>query len=294
MANKIGNDNPFVTKGQGYAATATEPVLSLSKQGGVGGYIADTNNYIQNALHLQRKIICVVMNTPLGFDLLPNPELFHKALKAIMEVHSKSITGIVSSLELEYAESQISGDGSMIREVSNATRAQSTPTHVVQEREGKPVAKVIDEGWILNLLMDPITKRPRILSLSNDVTDLLPDKTSMTCLYFNTDRTFRYVSDAWLITDMRPVNGTVVEGTTDIAAGSEALEHSLEFNGFQVVGAHINKLAQRELDRLNEAGLANPDNMPAIMDERSPAMASANDVGYVEEALAAAESYVAP
>lgn len=293
MANKIGVDNPFVEKGQGYASGASEPVMSLTKGGGVGGYVSDTQNYIQNALYLKRKIICVVLNTPLAFDLLPNPELIHGALKAIMEVHSKSITGIVSSLELEYAESQISGDGAMIREISNVTRAQSTPTHVVQEREGKPVARLIDDCWILNCLMDPISKRARILSISENAVDLLPDKTSMTCLYFDTDRTFRNVSEAWLITDMRPVNGTVVEGSSDIAAGSETLEHSLEFNGFQMVGQHVLALAQRELDRLNEAGLPNPDLAPAIMDERSPRMTSA-DAGYVEDSIAAAEAYQAP
>ena len=293
MADKIGADNPFMERGQGPAAGALEPVLSLTKGGGVGGHLPDPNNYIQDALYLKRKLICIVINTPLGFDLLPNPELWHNSLKAIMEVHSKSITGIVSSIELEYAESQINGDGSMIREISNATRAQSTPTHVVQERRGKPVAKVIDEGWILNLLMDPSSKRPRILSLSDNVIDLLPDKTSMTCLYIEPDHTFRYVCEAWLVTDMKPTNGTVVEGTTDISAGSEALEHSLEFNGFQLVGDHIKALAQRELDRLNDAGLPNPALAPAIMTERSPRMKSAG-LGYVEDAEAAADAYVAP
>lgn len=293
MANRIGNVNPFVDEGRGIAAGSNEPVLSLTKGGGVGGLVSDTNNYIQNALYLKRKLICVVLNTPLGFDLLPNPEMWHQSLKAIMEVHSKSITGIQSSLELEYAESQIAGDGGMIREISNATRAQSTPAHVVQERRGKPVAKVIDEGWILNLLMDPLLKRPRVLALSDEAIDLMPDKTSMTCLYFDTDHTFRYVSEAWLITDMRPENGTVVEGTTDIAAGSEALEHTLSFNGFQMVGAHIKALAQRELDRINEAGLPNPDYMPAIMDERAPAMAGSS-TGYVEDAAKMAETFISP
>lgn len=293
MADKIGVANPFIEKNQGPAVGSLEPVMSLTKGGGISGYVPDSHHYIQNALYLKRKMICVVLNTPLGFDLLPNPELIHNSLKAIMEIHSKSITGISSSLELEYAESQISGDGSMIREISNVTRAQSTPTHTVQERDGKPVAKVIDECWILNLLMDPISKRPRVLSLSNDVVDLLPDKTSMTCLYFDTDRTFRNVSEAWLITDMRPVNGTVVEGTTDISAGSETLEHSLEFNGWQMVGRHIHALAQRELDRLNDAGLPNPDLAPAIMTERSARMKSA-DLGYVEDAAKAADAYQEP
>lgn len=293
MADKIGVDNPFVSKGQGVAAGSFEPVLSLTQGGGIANYTPDLANYTQNALYLKRKLICVVLNTPLGFDLLPNPELLHGSLKAVMEVHSKSITGITSSLQLEYAESQISGEGGMIRDISNSTRAQSTPVHVVQERDGKPVARLIDDCWILNLLMDPNTKRPRVLSISNEVVDLLPDKTSMTCLYFDTDRTFRNVSEAWLITDMRPENGTVVEGTTDIAAGSETLEHSLSFNGFQMVGQHVLALAQRELDRLNEAGLPNPDLAPAIMDERSPAMKTA-ETGYVEEAIAASEAYQAP
>lgn len=294
MSDKLRNDNPFMERGQGPAVNALEPVLSLTKgQGGVGGHLPDPNNYIQEALYLRRKVICVVMNTPLGFDLLPNPELVHGALKAIMEVHSKSITGITSSIELEYAESQINGDGSMIREISNATRAQSSPVHVVQERRGKPVAKVIDDCWILNLLMDPATKRPRVLSLSDSVVDLLPDMTSMTCLYFEPDHTFRYVTDAWLITDMKPDNGTVIEASSDISAGSEALEHSLTFLGFQMVGTHVKALAQRELDRINDAGLPNPDLAPTIMTERSARMKTAS-TGYVEDAVAAAETYVAP
>ena len=279
-------------RGKAFNTASTAHTVDITKHNGYDSHLPDISAYSTNNAYVKRNLIAVVLATPKGFDLLPDSEVWHRALKAIIETQSKAISGITSTLAVEFTENAVGGAGEVQSDVSNVTRAPSTPTHTVVERPGKPIAKLWD-GWILNLLGDPETKVPRCMTFAGNQDqdiDLLPDQVSCTVLYFEPDHTFRHVVDAWLCTDMKPKNGTANEGVRDLSAGGAGLEHSLEFTSIQQVGANVIALAQAELDAMNIGGV-NPDNRPAIYEGRTQTVKEADQSGYAEGIAKAAETF---
>ena len=276
---------------KGFNVGSSAPMVDIAGHQGYEGHLPDLSSYVTNGSYVRRNLVAIVLATPKGFDHLPDGELWHKALKAIIETQSKSISGIVSTLNLEFTENTIGGAGEVQSDIANVTRTPSTPTHGAIEKPGKPISRLM-AGWILNLLGDPETKVPRIMTMASNQgkdIDLLPDDVSMTVLYFEPDHTFRHVLEAWLCTDMKPKSGPVTEGSREMTAAGAPLEHSLEFTCIQQVGANVNALAQRELDKMNLGGV-NPTDRPAIVDEIASGVSNV-DSGYAEGIEEAGETF---
>ena len=288
MANDL-----FLDGAHAYAKDANGPVINLTGSAGDSGLVPDLQKHQNSSAHVQGNVIAICMSTPAAFDYLEKPELWHAGVKALIENHSRTIEGLDATLSVEYVETQFGSDsGNMLTEVAKVNRAASQPVHGVQEKPGKPVAFLWD-GWIVNLLGDPETQIPRVLSgpRAGEIEHLLSSMVSATVLYFTTDRTFRHVEDAWLVTDMKPREGTVVQGNKDITAGRQELMHSLPFTGVQQVGHWVKQLAQTELNRMNESGIPNPHYRPAIIEQRGPGVAE-TEHGYVEDVQRAASEFV--
>lgn len=286
----------FIEQGHGYNNKSSVPMVNITDNYGNHGVLADLKAFASNAVYVKRNIIAVVLETPKGFDYCDSPSIWHQGLKALLETQSKSITGLNSSLTAEYAENQVGNNtGDMQTEIINMTRAQSTPTHVIVEKGGKPAARII-EGWMLNLLMDPDTNFPRVVTFGDNrekLNDLLPDMVGATVLYFEPDALYKNVVEAWLCTDMKPRTGPVNEGSREAGAAGQVLEHSFDFTALQQVGPHVIALAQRELDKMNLSNM-HPGNRPAIVEERSAEMADSNGAGVTEGVNAAASTFIEP
>jgi len=262
------------------------------KIGGQNGYMVDMQSIVANAGYVKRNIIPILLDAPRGFKDLPNPDMWVANLKNLVELHSQSIEGLTSTLSVEFAEAAIGGAGEMQEDIANVTRARTVPVFSWPEKYGKSVQAFLT-GWIVNLMGDPETKVPRVVSLGgNKPTDLLPDYTGMTVLFIEPDPTQTQVIHAWLCTNMMPKTAGENTGKRDLTAAGEALVHSVEFTSITQIGAGVDQTAQKFLDNMNLTAV-NPNNRPAFVDAMVADVESV-ETGYSEKVQAAAAAAVTP
>jgi len=216
---------------------------------GQHGFTTDPKSLSGNSNYVKRNLIAVLLESPLGFNDLPNPEALHGTLKALVERHAKQITGLTSTLSVEFVAQPVGGAGEEQEDPSNVVRARSTPTFIWPEKEGSVIRKFVDY-WILNLLGDPETKVPRVIQhTGGDVDDMLMDYRGMTVIFFEPDVTHTKVISSWMGTGMMPRVGGTHEGQRDLTAAGEGVEHSIEFTGVFDVGEGVQQTAQKLLKK---------------------------------------------
>lgn len=252
-----------ILSGQAHAIGRSAPMVDL-KHGGQSGFMADYTNYVSSARYIRRNLIPILVEAPGGFQDLDNPEKYVETLKALIELHATSIEGLQSTLTVEMSETALGGAGEMQQDVMNVTRERSTPTFTWPEKYGKPINTFL-ESWIVNLLMDPETKYPRVISNGVSPGDLLPDYQSMTVMFIEPNPTHSKVVNAWLCTNMKPMTGGENTGSKELGTGGQEVEHSVEFSAITQVGQAVRDFAQRLLDQMNLTG-ANPNRRPAYLD----------------------------
>lgn len=264
---------------RGYAQYAQQPVVDL-KHGGQQGPMTDLTSYVSNSAYVRRPLIALLIEAPRGFQDLDNDGLHVATLKALVELHPKSIEGLQSTLTVEHVENAVGGGGEMQEDVSNVTRARSTPTFVWTEKYGKPISLFL-RNWITSLIMDPITKYPTVISKGQAApADLLPDYNGMTVLFFEPDPTHTRVVEAWLSTNMQPKSSGDITGRRDMTQAGESLDYSIEFTALTQHGVGVTQFAQSLLDQMNLNGM-NPNLQQAFV-QTVDANIQAAGVGYAD------------
>lgn len=268
----------LIAQGRGYNQQSNTPMVNVVGSG-QQGIVTDLSTYISNSAYIRRNLICLVLQTPRGFNSLPNPELWHATCKALMENGSRTIEGLRKTLTVEYVSNPIGAAGEQQEDIAKVNRERSTPTHVFTEKVGKPINRFFDL-WIRMLMADPESGIPAVtsLGLGQGPADLLPDFTSMTCIYIEPDPLHKTVMEAYLVTNMMPKTAGQVESNRDITATLQSIDYSIEFTGIQQVGAGVNQYAQRLLDQMNLTGV-NPNRRQAFIQEIN-ADVSAGTGGY--------------
>lgn len=263
-----------------YGQDSQTPMVNL-QIGGQMGPMTDFVGYVSNSAYVRRNVICQLVAAPRGFRDLDNPEIWEQTLKSLVELHAKSIEGLVSTLTVEHVENAVGGAGEMQQDISNVTRSRSTPTFMWTEKYGQPVRAFL-EGWVQMLIMDPITKYPGIISTGKRPSDLLPDYTGATMLFFEPDPTFTKVTKAWLCTNMRP-NNQVAENTgrRDLTQAGESVDYSVEFTALTQVGNRVLAFAQERLNAMSLNGM-NPNFQSAFVSTIDPYVRD-TDNGYSEQ-----------
>lgn len=260
--------------GKAFGAHANQPMLDLS-YGGQHGWAPNLKEWISNQAYVRRNLVCVLLEAPRFFSLMPDSEKWVSTLKSLVELHCRSIEGFNAALTVDTDEHPVGGAGEMQQEVINVTRARTEPSFTFIEKYGRPVQLFI-QHWIQYALMDPETKYALIGTLENKPEDLLADWYSMTCLFFEPDPMHRKVVQAWLTTNMYPKETGEIVGKRDLTAASEVLNLTIPFTGISQYGLGVNLVAQKILDGINMTN-ANPYLRPAFMDDIS------SDVGRAAE-----------
>jgi hypothetical protein len=260
------------------------------RKGGQNGVAPDFSTYISNAAYVRRNLIAILIEAPRGFQDLENPDYWVSTLKNLVELAPKSIEGLQQTLSVEHIENPFGGAGEVQQDISNVTRARSAPSFTWTEKYGKAIAAFLN-GWVLNLIMDPETKYPRVVNNAEKPTDLLPDYTGMTVLFLEPDPTGTKVITAWLSTNMRP-NSNVAEitGNRDVTAALQGQDYSVEFTALTQVGEGVNTFAQELLDNMTLTG-ANPNLQEAFVREID-ADVKAGESGYAEQIAKMASSAI--
>ena len=274
---------------RGYGLHANAPMVDL-KQGGQQGPMPNYPGYVSNSAYVRRNIIAVLVEAPVGFRLLEDPQLHIETLKALVELHPKSIEGLQNTLTVEHVENAVGGGGEMQEDVSNVTRSRSTPTFVWTEKYGMPV-NAFFSNWITSLIMDPETKFPTAIAQGQIPFDLLPDFNGMTVLFFEPDPTHTKVLKAWLCTNMRPKTSGEVSGRRDMTQGGESVDYSIEFTALTQHGVGVRRFAESILNSMNLAGM-NPNMQRSHIESIDPYV-DPNMSGYGRELENNAQTRVA-
>lgn len=258
--------------------------------GGQQGYMPDYTILDSNANYVRANLICVLIAAPAGFKDLPDSEAWIGGLKAMVERHATRIEGLRSTLNVEWQETALGGAGEMQQDVSNVTRERSEPAFTWPEKYGKPF-KTLLSGWIYNLMQDPNTKVPMVVTrgLAKRI-DMTPAYRGATMLFIEPDVTHTRVVEAWLSTNMMPNTSGPIEGSRDLTAGGELNEIQVTFSAITHYSLGVNEYAQKVLDSLALTN-ANPMQAPAAFDSVSADVAKQTN-GYADQIEAANNSYL--
>ena len=250
------------------------------KYGGQFGWAPDLTQWVNNQAYVRKNVVCILLEAPGFFQWMPDSAKWVESLKALFELHAKTIEGLAGGLEVETETHPVGGAGELQEEVVNVTRARSNVTMTFTEKYGMPIQTVL-YNWITYGLMDPDTKFALSATIAGvKPTDMLADMYSATCLFFEPDPTHTRVMKSWITTNLFPKGTGEIEGKRDLAAGNEMSELSIEFGGISQFSLGTNIMAQKILDSINLAN-ANPYLRPGFVQNRSADVQGATD-GYAD------------
>lgn len=245
--------------GTGYGSTLTTSAVDVGGQfSGQQGLAANLKGYVANAAYVRRPVQCFVLQSPRGFNDLPDPEVWHRTLRKLMETGTRSITGLNATVNVSYVSNELGPAGEVQEDIAKVTRERSVPVHTFIEKYGMPIHAFFD-GWVRWLIGAAESGVPEVTSLFElgaGPTDLLPDYTSATCLYAEFDPLHRTVIKAFLITNMMPKTSGEYIADRDLTAEGQSTEHSIEFTSIQQVGMGPKLLAQRIWDEISLVGVS--------------------------------------
>jgi len=276
----MGRVTDAILGGKAFSKGSTQPMLDLSF-GGQMGYSPDLREWVSNAAYVQRNLICILLEAPKAFSRLTdkNPEIWVRCLRALLELHPKSIEGLNATLTVETAETPVGGGGEVQEEFTNVTRARSQPVFTFDEKYGRPISTFL-YNWITYALMDPESKIANIGTLASGYPeDMLPDQYAASCLFIEPDPTHRKVTKSWLCTNMFPKGTGEITGRRNITSAMQLQEISVEFTALSQFGLGVDRFSQQILDGINITN-ANPFLRQAHIQKISEDVAAQTATGY--------------
>lgn len=263
-------------EGRAYNRGTSNPVLNAT-YGGMNGYSADYREWVNNAAYVQRNVFALLLEAPAFFQLLTDANIWVSTLRAMVELHPRTIEGLNMGLTVETGETPVGGAGEMQEEVTNVTRQRSNPVFTYNDKYGRPFQRFL-EYWITYGLMDPASKVANIGTLSNYPADMLPDRYAMTVLFIEPDPTHRKAIKTWLCTNMFPKGTGDITGRRDLTTGNPIPDLNVEYTALTQVGVGVDLLGQKMMDYLNITN-ANPNMRSAFLQEIAADVAAV-ETGY--------------
>lgn len=270
--------NTLLPQGTAYARGETNAMVNLAN-GGMFGYSPDMAQIVSAQGYVTHPTINLLMEAPLGFRRMPDSAAWVEALKAIVELHPISVTGLQSALEVKTDTTAVGGAGEMLDDITNVTRQRTEVQMTIPEKYGKPISRFF-QAWIRLLMMHEETKYALINTIPGvELTDMLMDQYSMTMLFIEPDPLHRKVVEAYLVTNMFPLSSGVNESKRDVTQDQTLVKHDIKFAGVTQIGLGVKALAQRILDNNNITG-ANPYAAKSFIDQIAPDVTNAANTGY--------------
>lgn len=233
-----------------YAREAGRPMLNLAR-GGQNGWAPNLAEWGNNQAYVSRPAICILLEAPKIFSLFPDSANWYAALKALFELHAKTIEGLNAGLKAEFDKHTVGGAGEEQHELVDMKREVTVPKFTFIEKYGRPIQTLLN-FWMRYGMMDPETKYALIGTLGNpNIKDMLADWFTATCLFIVPDPLHKSVDKAWITTNMMPQTEGDVTAKRDLSSGQEILTLDIEFTGMSQYGLGVNKFAQTILDQIS-------------------------------------------
>lgn len=243
----------------GYTANVKHAVADLGK-GGAFGWSPVWSQWMSNQAERPNNLVCILLRSPGFFKAMNNPQVWHRSLKHMFEVHARKWEGFNGTLTPEFAEHQFGGGGPVQHELVDVKYEPTTPKWNGVEKKGGPV-ELLTDYWIRYGGMDPFTKLP----LTNTLPALIngPDREALkreaaiaswstaSAIFFEPDNNFQDVKRAWTVVNMFPKTGVPVERRMDKNSALELVEIDMEFTGMADYSDGSIALAQALLKRIN-------------------------------------------
>lgn len=267
--------NPHLDTNAGYGRKASANTIDLA-QAGTQQFAANLGKLGANTPYVRRNVIPFLIEAPRFFEYTSNPEQMVRALKALIETHTRTIDGLNRQLTVDSAENPYGGSGEVIQTPTNVTRARSNPTHGMWELDGRAITHFI-HWWITYGIGDENTKTPLVVT-NGQVSAADYDQTffGATVLYVEPDATMTDVVSAWLCTNMYPTATPPWEGSKDASQLGQQLDISLEFTAATDVSLGTKLFARELLQNLTLGGL-NPNENPSWLESVSADVQAASN-----------------
>lgn len=233
-----------------YTRDIDRPMLDL-QYGGQQAWTPTLTEWVNNQAYVSRPAICILLEAPKMFSVMPDSPKWIASLKALFELHARSIEGLNATLKPEFDTHDVGGAGEKQHEIVNMTREPSVPKFQFVEKYGRPIQTFLDY-WMRYGMMDPETKFALLGTLGNSqVRDLLADWYAATCLFIVPDPLHKSVDKAWVTTNMMPQGLGEITAKRDLSSGQEILTLDVEFTGMSQFGMGVNKFAQTILNQIS-------------------------------------------
>lgn len=264
------------------------PTLNLAK-GGQFGYAPRPSEWLNNQAYVRRPARAVLLSPPRLFESLKDAPYWIQALKALIEVHPKAITGFDFGLTLNTAAHPLGAGGQVQLEPVKTVRAESAPVFNYQLKVGRPEQRLV-EAWI-GMILDPNTTYSSALFRSDIVgasrTDInsgrfFADQYAATVLVFEPNQSFTHVEKAAIVHNFYPLTTGSIIMESNPTQDMVLEELNIPFSGIVDPCEGSVELAQTLLDamRVNVLG-ANPCTQGPSYPSRDKILAESDDmVGY--------------
>lgn len=265
-----------------YSRDLNGPILDL-QYGGLNGWAPNLTEWVSNQAYTSRPLVCILLEAPRLFTVLPNSEKWIASLKSLFELHARTIEGFNAGLKVDFDEHPVGGAGEVHQEFINVTRERTQPKFTFIEKYGRPIQTLLDY-WIRYGMMDDNSKFALASTLPGGavVTDLLADWYTATCLFFVPDPLHKRIDKAWLTTNMAPMSTGDIVGKRNLTEAQEILTLDIEFTGISQYGMGIKNFAQGILDNINISN-SDPYMRPTYVNAVTADVAAANK-GYKQRA----------
>lgn len=224
------------------AATPESSIANLTEgaQLGLGSHLATLDAATPLTLNMA---VPIVLHTPGMFNDLPH---FNDVLKALVEKHAKSITGIDFEYQLEGQATPVGHDGQQLYMPTRSMRSQVTPQFTWQEVQGNLVWNFI-RNWI-TMMRDPDTQASMSAAISQGVeaSPQLMSSFSMDVLFIQFDATMRpeNIIDGFIVSSMWPQQ-TGMLGAQREPGQVMMAERSVSFYGIVQHNINTKRVAQQ-------------------------------------------------
>lgn len=263
------------------------------RKGGQFGWSSDYDGIVNSTPHTSNNVICRVLQSPRGFNLLPDQEAqyWHASWKALFELHPKSISGLNRTLNPSWNGVNFNGTGEEIEVPIGMQRAKSDVTMSFYEKYGRIITRMV-ESYHRLYIMDEDTKHPGIAMLHGDnMHDGLLDFYTWTMIFIEPGRYLEQVNSAWLVTNMGIKNSVDFIGKRDKTGNNDTLEFDLQFSGVAQVGWGVDAVASEILKQMR-ATQADPYRAPAFLKGPTADIADRTDVGFMEGMMKSRDTMV--
>ena len=236
--------NSIVEHAKDYGINSNDRAANVINGGQLGvGYQPDTIDAATPLVFTPTHL--VVMHTPTMFD--SNPKI-GQAIKALIETHPKSVSGIDFGYSVE-TESTIFGNDGQEMEIPKSTkRSAVSPSFTFQELTGNVVWNIF-KNWVFNL------SHPDTNAAFSDNKDALPFMTStysmsMLAIQYDPTQVADNIIDGAYYTNMFP-KGTGELGLERTPGQSKIMERSVEFSAIVFHNYYTKLMAIEHAKALN-------------------------------------------